>query len=385
MKVIVCRRHKQHLFIEKIISAFEELGYCVLFIDLELTKKADEFLKKIDSFSPDFIFSLTANSKISKIIPDPIPIINYELDKIMSEKFVDNHSFKKRDLIFTTYKKDVPVFLKIGAKNVYYLPFFFNAHNPNVDPNPSHEVSFVGTIGLSNDFRWYIEKMNKIADGNPKALHLLEEVVLPFFHQLLKKQKDALETNSFIIPELIDKSLKGEVLKIFSAFNLHPLRSQLLLSKEAAFQQRCYFLNSIDLLSSWGNSDWSQLNWKNNRYQGPAELYKDTSNIYAQSKINLNIQRIYAQDGLSDRVFNVMMAGGFLLTDRNASIQELFIEDRHLVLFSSKQEMLEKINYYRIHPDKRDEIAMNGKKEVLANHSCLSRMRKILDTVLPII
>jgi spore maturation protein CgeB len=79
------------------------------------------------------------------------------------------------------------------------------------------------------------------------------------------------------------------------------------------------------------------------------------------------------------------MAGGFLLTDRNASIQELFIEDRHLVLFSSKQEMLEKINYYRIHPDKRDEIAMNGKKEVLANHSCLSRMRKILDTVLPII
>jgi spore maturation protein CgeB len=142
-----------------------------------------------------------------------------------------------------------------------------------------------------------------------------------------------------------------------------------------------YFLSTVQELNTWGSDDWQKMQWSKNKYNGPASLYEDTAQIYQESKINLNIQRIYAQDGLSDRVFNIMMAGGFLLADRNESITELFEEEKHMALFSNRDEMNEKINFYLTNDSARKKIEEAGQKEVLAHHSCLNRIEHIIKRI----
>ena len=75
-----------------------------------------------------------------------------------------------------------------------------------------------------------------------------------------------------------------------------------------------------------------------------------------RSKINLN----FTNGGASDRVYKIMAAGGFLLTERwpNGGID--FVEHVDLVAFDGKADLKEKIDYYLRHDSERKRIAANG-------------------------
>lgn len=381
MRVALCRRHSGHRFMSMIEEAFKALGHDTMWIELESIKTESELIQKIRNYSPDFLFSLTANPQLTESIPEEYLIIHYELDKIMSEKVLKNTRFKHRDIIFSTYKNDCDAFRNAGAGKVQYLPFFFNAKESTTDFAEIYPVSFVGTLGQNSDYKWYLSELRDMVKNNTQASNLLENGVIPFCEQLLSVQENAFEQNEYLLPVIIKKNIHGQVLALMETFNISPLRCLLLLSKEAAFRQRYYYLNPIKELHTWGPEEWSQVSWDTNHYEGTALLHEDTAAIYKKSIINLNIQRIYAQDGLSDRVFNVMMAGGFLLADRNDSIKELFTEGVHVELFDTRSEMLEKIEFYKNNSEKRKEIAYNGQKEVLANHSCLNRIEHIISEI----
>lgn len=79
------------------------------------------------------------------------------------------------------------------------------------------------------------------------------------------------------------------------------------------------------------------------------------------SKININIS---TSGGASDRVFKVLAAGGFLLTTDWEGRQELFEDKKHLVIFSGKNDLQEKISYYLNNELERNEISNAGLSEV---------------------
>ena len=81
---------------------------------------------------------------------------------------------------------------------------------------------------------------------------------------------------------------------------------------------------------------------------------------YTKSKIVLNCS---GGGDTNRRIFEVLMAGGFLLTDRlskQSGLQCLFEEGVHLECYGSPGELLEKINYYLAHPEEAEKIALAG-------------------------
>jgi hypothetical protein len=71
------------------------------------------------------------------------------------------------------------------------------------------------------------------------------------------------------------------------------------------------------------------------------------------------------------RTFEVLMAGGFLLTDRlsvESGLSLLFQEGVHLEYYGCEQELVDKIQYYRAHPTKAAEIARQGHAQFMQHY-----------------
>ena len=99
--------------------------------------------------------------------------------------------------------------------------------------------------------------------------------------------------------------------------------------------------------------------------------------IVSQSKINLNM---CTSLGASDRVYKILAAGGFLLTDDWTGRDKMFEDKKHLVLYDSIDDLNEKIEYYLNHPDLREQISKEGNVEV-QKYSRLNWASKIIELV----
>jgi len=76
-----------------------------------------------------------------------------------------------------------------------------------------------------------------------------------------------------------------------------------------------------------------------------------------KSKINLNFCTDF---GASDRVYKIMAAGGFLLSDDWEGRVENFVDNEHLVIYRDIEELNEKISYFLNNSEERQEIARKG-------------------------
>ena len=117
----------------------------------------------------------------------------------------------------------------------------------------------------------------------------------------------------------------------------------------------------------------------------PLEILRGSNakaaDIYADSQITLNVS---LNGDLNLRVFESLGAGGFLLTDRLApasGLSRIFEDGKHLVTWSSVDELIEKIRYYLAHPEEAAGIRRAGQAELFAHHAPEVKMREVFDLV----
>lgn len=94
--------------------------------------------------------------------------------------------------------------------------------------------------------------------------------------------------------------------------------------------------------------------------------------IYNQAKIILNFSAPSNNPGLKflkGRIFEIPATGSFLLTEECKHLDEFFDIGNELEVFSTKEELLEKVKYYLNNEELREEIAKNGQKKVLKNYT----------------
>lgn len=99
--------------------------------------------------------------------------------------------------------------------------------------------------------------------------------------------------------------------------------------------------------------------------------------------INLHITMRSIASGISQRVFDIMSVGGFVLTIWSEEIPELFEEGKEIVTFRTPEEMLEKIDYYLAHERERLLIGYNGYKKVKECYSYERQLEKIMAILYP--
>ena len=81
----------------------------------------------------------------------------------------------------------------------------------------------------------------------------------------------------------------------------------------------------------------------------------------SQSKINLNF---CTTGGQSDRVFKVLAAGGFLISDDWGDREDFFTDGEDLVIFKDYDDLNDKIAFYLEHPEEREKIEKQGRATV---------------------
>jgi len=103
--------------------------------------------------------------------------------------------------------------------------------------------------------------------------------------------------------------------------------------------------------------------------------------VYADSQISLNIS---LNGDLNLRVFEILAAGGFLLTDRlgkDSGLYKLFTPGEHFEDFADVEEAKEKISYYLKHPKEAMRIRRAGKARISELYSPENLTRHLFDWI----
>jgi hypothetical protein len=109
--------------------------------------------------------------------------------------------------------------------------------------------------------------------------------------------------------------------------------------------------------------------------------YQESLQAYAEAKIVFNCS---LNGDLNRRVFETLMAGGFLLTDNltpASGLPLIFQEGQHLECYRSADELLEKVRYYLAHPEQAVAIAQQGHAQMMHYHPEILR-RQFYDYLL---
>lgn len=135
-------------------------------------------------------------------------------------------------------------------------------------------------------------------------------------------------------------------------------------------------LSQAHRITLYTGSDTSSLENIDNR--GLADSITMMPKIFRCSKINLNITSKTIQSGVPLRVFDVMGAGGFLITNYQAELFDLFEPGVDLVVYEDMNDLEEKVNYYLQHEEERKQIAINGYNRICNNYTYDIVLKKIL-------
>ena len=128
-------------------------------------------------------------------------------------------------------------------------------------------------------------------------------------------------------------------------------------------------------------------NWKESVFSNypnlichPGVTVKESLEVYAQSKISLNIMS-WHKDGFTERVANIMLAHTALLSDWTRSLEEDYVDGEDLFLFSLDE--LEKlpniITNALLQQEKLEQVAENGYQKTLHRHTWEYETEKLLD------
>lgn len=370
---------------EDMVDSIKELGYSITFFSLIGDKRINAtfmntFSKLIENKNPDYVFSFNYYPIISQCCEKyHLPYLSYVYDSPLLSLFSCtilnpcNYIF-----IFDHY-----LYKQLhdgGISTVYYLPL---ASNPKrldqIIPTKEQErifsadVSFVGA--MYNESHHLFERLDTVTPYTKGYLESIMSAQLKvsgcfFIESLLtngilkdlqnvcpyRPNSDGIETDAYVYANYFIAR------KLAETERTHLLR---LLSEK--FKCRLYTHNQTPNLPDIIN-------------MGPVDHYEVVPYISKLSKINLNITLRSIQSGIPLRSWDILGAGGFLLSNYQPDYDDLFIPDEDYVYYINDIDLLEKTDYYLSHPKERQEIAENGHRKVLLYHTYKHRILSMMQT-----
>ncbi|MBU8880341.1 glycosyltransferase [Bacillus sp. FJAT-29790] len=106
--------------------------------------------------------------------------------------------------------------------------------------------------------------------------------------------------------------------------------------------------------------------------------YTEANKVYSSADIILGVQNLDSQ--VTQRTYEILGSGGFLLTNNTTKIRNLFTPGQDLVVSSSPEETIKLVKYYLNHPEERLEIKKAGAGAV-KKYSYEERAKYILETI----
>lgn len=367
-------------------ETFLAMGHLVDVIEqkLESYDEDEAFERRLTGIlqkkSYDFVFSVNYFAVVSEVCQRcRVKYLSWSCDNPLISMY-HKSVFNECNYIFNFDKSNCLEFQGMGVQHMYYLPLAVDTDR--LDALIDHaddlklyqnEVAFVGSLYERNTYdklkvvlpdylKGYMEAVMQ-AQMSVSGGNIIEEMLTPdILEQLQQYFKLEKSENSF-----------SDLGLIFS--------TTVLGLKIAAMQRK----NGLIALSKrvpvtiYTNSNTKELLRVD--YRGSVDYWTQMPKVFRMSRINLNFTIPNIKTGLPLRMWDIMGAGGFLMTNFQAELPELFEEDKDFVCFDGEEDLVQKTLYYLEHEKERQKIARNGYEKVKKLHSYQMRLQQMLDIV----
>ena len=188
----------------------------------------------------------------------------------------------------------------------------------------------------------------------------------------------------YLIPELVTGPLLDRLNEQYSrvaqdGFQMGKRELEYLLASEVTGRERytaaALLSNHFDFALYSSSKD---EHLKNVRMHDYIDYYTVMPQVFAQSKINLNISLRTIRTGIPLRVPDVLGCGGFLISNYQEELAEYFSIGEELEVYESMEDLYAKAEFYLAHEDLRAAIARNGYEKVKRDFTFTDRLKKML-------
>lgn len=378
---------------EDIIEAFKECGHdveCLKITDKEILFQQERLKpilsSKIETYSPDFIFNFNYFPEVA--------IVCHELDVKYVSWIYDNpyvlvYSYTiiyPTNYIFVFDKTLFNEFQMNRIPTIYYMPLAANTtrleamvNNPKLLANYNaskwknkSDIAFIGS--LYNENHQFFQRMKNIS-----------EYTRGYLQGIMAAQKKVYGYN--FIEKMLTKDIIADMHKDLpmepnpgGLESVEYLYSQYVINRQITAEERLDFLSAIGQTYKYDlythDSDFKSKNCINH---GEVDYYDMAPFVFNNTKINLNITLRSILSGIPLRAFDILGAGGFLLTNYQADFDDCYIAGEDYVYYESTEDMLGKIEFFLSHENERKEIAINGFNRTKENHTYMHRVQEFVE------
>ena len=395
MKVIFYRYGS--VYEPDMLSAFKQAGLDVVEIDWEITDKdiTDQeririMSSAIEEHKPVFVYGVNYYPAISEVCRIyNVIYISQTVDSpvfTLFDKSIQNQT--NRILLFDRAQYDL--FSRLNKDGIIHLPLAsavnrFDKVIASINDDDrgrfSGDIAFVGSTYREKDP--YL-KLTGLSDYTKGYVEALIEAALKIYGYY--PVKDALEDR--VISD-IKKAAGNDFPHIEEAvtdMDAYAVSHRYIGSHLAVVERE----RTLKLLSGYFNvhlytrSDTSVFPGADDRglfiHPGVNTL-TEMPKVFNLSKININMTMRPIETGLPLRCFDILGCGGFLMTNYQEELNDMFVIGQDLEAYSSPDELIDKCAYYLSHEDERAAIARNGYEKVRAAHTHFHRLRDMLSSL----
>ncbi len=375
---------------DNIIKTFQKEGHLTDVLSFPILNHIDDksftpiLQEKLSKTRYDMVFSVNYYAVIASICAEyNIPYAAWTCDSPLLSLQHPSILFPT-SYIFCFNKKEYDTLVQKNAPHAYYLPL----------AGMLPETSFIADIdsgkqGFPSNYKYEISFVGNLYDKNryDEMCLCLPEYLCGYFDAAIEAQKNIGAGN--LLPQMLNDNILADLMKYTKVINgdssLEELRLHFatsVLSYKTAADIRTDALNALAckypvtlFTSSHTNRLWNVTCHPAVSYQ--AEMPK----IFASSKINLNFTIPNIENGIPLRVFDVLAAGGFLLTDYREELCHQFENGVDFVIFEGIPDLIQKAGYYLSHNEERQQIAKNGQRKIQQSHQYSMRLNKIIHCI----
>ena len=375
-----------------IIMTFKNAGFTVDEHTVEMSQKditPKDAIKKLSDrlmdHGADFVFSINFFPYVSEVCN--VFHIRY-LCWIVDSPVMELYTSSIKNEYNRVFIFDRALYREIEPYNpghIFHLPLaaavgpkdeLFKKTSESTKERFSHDIAFVGSL--------YTEKCpyDKLSKKAPAKLR-------GYLDGIMAAQEKVY--GYYFIEDLLNDETVDGFIKNFPTFYRQPegtyltdkrTLAQLYIGNKISANERVHTffrLASEYEVSIYTASDTSRMpaGLKN---MGLAKTLTEMPVIFHEAGINLNITSKIIRTGLPLRIFDILSCGGFLITNYQEEIPELFTPGEDLMMYGSVDELVELCGYYLDHQAEARDIAEHGYDTLRLNYTYDLQMEKLLLT-----
>ena len=332
----------------------------------EITKQQmSDLFTTLAEFKPDFIITsnyagMDSLGVFARFFEDArIPYVSWFTDTprmILYERTVHCSHYAVAATWERAYE---PHFRELGFDHVLFMP---HATDPDLfNGRPAdrfdRDLAFVGASMINHaQDAWHV------LEDFPHITAALREA---FDEGRVTREAFALGAEAILAPELVNGCGPVERRHL-----------ELCLVYDATRRMRHDMVKALEPLGVEvrGDALWRQVL---DNIGGAVGYFDDLAPFYRATAVNLNTTSLQMCSSVNQRVFDCPAAGGFLLTDAQADLEELFDPNDEVATYAGLEELKDKARYYLERPRERWAIVERAQRRIAAHHTHAHRLQTL--------